>query len=304
VTHIVARVIEVRVCADEADKELSLAIHNEVWPNEAVTMREARQWERRMSDHVDVVARIDGALAGSAVSGIDRTHPKLVITFITVLKRQRRRGVGAVLYGAVSEWASERGRNELETRSRDDDEASIAYATRRGFRIHVREPGLVLDLRTISTSPTDPPAGVEILPYEPRFRRAIHEIENESVPDIPGEDDYVPEPFESWVARWDPDRTFVAVADGAAVGYAKLHVSGARPHVGWHRMTAVRRAWRGRGIAGALKRAQIAWAREAGLEWLEATNEIRNEPIRRLNLKLGYRDAPGRVWLRGPLASE
>ena len=64
----------------------------------------------------------------------------------------------------------------------------------------------------------------------------------------------------------------------------------------------MKRAWRGRGIAGALKRAQIAWAIEAGLERLEAGNEVRNEPIRRLNQRLGYRPAPGRILLRGPLA--
>jgi hypothetical protein len=30
--------------------------------------------------------------------------------------------------------------------------------------------------------------------------------------------------------------------------------------------------------------------------------EMRNEPIRRLNERLGYRPAPGRVVMRGPLA--
>jgi mycothiol synthase len=67
-------------------------------------------------------------------------------------------------------------------------------------------------------------------------------------------------------------------------------------------MTGVKRAWRGRGVAGALKRAQIAWAKEAGYERLETQNEVRNEPIRRLNTRLGYQPAPGRVVMRGPIA--
>ena len=33
-------------------------------------------------------------------------------------------------------------------------------------------------------------------------------------------------------------------------------------------------------------------------------NEIRNEPIRRLNKRLGYREAPGRIIVRGPLATD
>ncbi len=67
-------------------------------------------------------------------------------------------------------------------------------------------------------------------------------------------------------------------------------------------MIGVKRAWRGRGIAGALKRAQIAWAKESGYERMQTANELRNEPIRRLNAQLGYREGFGRVEVRGPLA--
>ena len=68
-------------------------------------------------------------------------------------------------------------------------------------------------------------------------------------------------------------------------------------------MTAVRRAWRGRGVARALKSAQIAWAKSAGIERLTTTNEVRNAPMRRVNELLGYEPAPGRIMLRGPVAS-
>ena len=66
-------------------------------------------------------------------------------------------------------------------------------------------------------------------------------------------------------------------------------------------MTGVKRAWRGRGIAGALKRAEIAWAIENGYTRLETHNEERNEPIRRLNERHGYRIAPGHIVVRGPI---
>jgi len=60
---------------------------------------------------------------------------------------------------------------------------------------------------------------------------------------------------------------------------------------------------RGRGVAGALKRAQIRWALANGLERLETTNELRNEPMQRVNLGLGYRPTPGRITLEGPLSA-
>ena len=69
-------------------------------------------------------------------------------------------------------------------------------------------------------------------------------------------------------------------------------------------MTGVKRAWRGRGIAGALKRAQIAWAKEQGYKRLATQNELRNEPIRRLNERLGYKETPGQIIVRGGLATK
>ena len=65
-----------------------------------------------------------------------------------------------------------------------------------------------------------------------------------------------------------------------------------------HDLVGVKRDWRGRGIAGALKRAEIAWAKREGYTRLETENELRNEPIRRLNLRLGYVEEPGVVVYR------
>ena len=101
-----------------------------------------------------------------------------------------------------------------------------------------------------------------------------------------------------------PEATFVALAGDEVVGYAKFSLTAARPMAAVHDLTGVKRAWRGRGIAGALKRTQIAWAKQQGYERLETTNEMRNEPIRSLNARLGYRPEPGRVFLLGPLAGQ
>ena len=103
------------------------------------------------------------------------------------------------------------------------------------------------------------------------------------------------ESFEDWLAQDmkgsgdRADATFVAVAGGEVVGYAKFSLTAAQPTTAHHDMTGVKRAWRRRGIAGALKRAQISWAKEHGYQRLATQNEVRNEPIRRLNERLGYR---------------
>jgi GNAT superfamily N-acetyltransferase len=101
-------------------------------------------------------------------------------------------------------------------------------------------------------------------------------------------------PFEDWLAHDmrgsgdKPEATFLAVADDEVVGYAKFSLTAAHSTTAHHDLTAVRRAWRGRGLARALKAAQISWAIENGYQELHTRNEQRNEPIRRLNERLGY----------------
>jgi GNAT superfamily N-acetyltransferase len=68
-------------------------------------------------------------------------------------------------------------------------------------------------------------------------------------------------------------------------------------------MLAVRRAWRGRGIASALKAAQIVWALDNGLTELRTGNEERNTPARAVNAKFPYTPLPDQVLYRGPLAT-
>ena len=126
---------------------------------------------------------------------------------------------------------------------------------------------------------------------------------------MPGDEDTVIEPFEDWLAHHmqgpgdPPEATFLALAGDEVVGYAKFSLSRAQATTVHHDMTGVKRAWRSRGIAGALKRAQIRWAKEHGYERLATQNEMRNEPIRRLNERLGYKPQAGRVIMRGRLSA-
>ena len=66
-------------------------------------------------------------------------------------------------------------------------------------------------------------------------------------------------------------------------------------------MTGVARSARGRGIALALKQAQIAAARDAGWTFLRTMNDLGNAPMRRVNEKLGYERRFEWVHLGGPL---
>jgi GNAT superfamily N-acetyltransferase len=303
-------VLEVTAAASEDDERALLGIFNAVWPQEALTLDEARAFKASVGEHIDFLVRSGGTPLGGAVSVVLPQLTDRVFTIVTVLADQRGRGAGTALYQAVSGWAAGLGLDQIEVPVYDDDPASLVFATRRGFRRERHDMGLVLHLAGMSPLPVEPPAGVEIVTWaqRPDLARGMYEVAVEAEPDIPGMADYEVEPFDDWLAHDmrgpgdSQDATFVALAGQEVIGYAKFALRQARPTIADHDLSAVRRAWRGRGVARALKAAQINWALASGYTELHTRNEERNEPIRRLNIRFGYRPAPGRVYLAGPLS--
>jgi mycothiol synthase len=303
-------VIDVRLSRSPEDDVRSLAIHNVVFPHWAFAPEDARAFKDSLVAADDYVASFDGTDVGSLFIGIHPSRPDVVFAEITVLGEHRRRGVGRALFAAVSEWTVEHGLTDAEGFVDEDDASALAWVERRGLREVGRNTRAVLDLTKANPIAVDPPAGIEISTWaeRPDAIRGMYEVAAEALPDIPGDEDALVEPFEDWLEHEmrgpgdRPEATFVAFAGDEVVGYAKFSLTRARPKTASHDITGVKRAWRGRGIAGALKRAQIAWAKQAGYEELVTGNEVRNLPIRRLNERLGYRVAPGRILVRGPVS--
>jgi GNAT superfamily N-acetyltransferase len=303
-------VVEVFPCANDSEEQVSLDIYNAVWPHDTLTMDDVHSFKAGVRDHVDYLARIDGAAVGSAVGAILPQRADRVFTIVTVLAEQRQHGAGAALYRAISSWATERGLSELEVPILDNDAESLAFAQRRGFVEERHEVGVVLHLAEIAPPMIEPPDGVEIVTWaqRPELARGMYEVALEAEPDIPGFEDNEVEPFDDWLAHDmqgsgdRPEATFVALAGEEVVGYAKFSLTAAQPTIAHHDLSAVKRAWRGRGVARALKAAQINWALVNGYKELHTRNEERNEPIRRLNARFGYRPGVGRIYVVGPTA--
>lgn len=234
-------------------------------------------------------------------------------SMLFVLRAARHRGVGGMLYQRVSEHARELGRSELQVFSFADDPDTAGFAERHGFAVVARVRGLRLSLERCPRPDLGPPAGVTIttLAERPDLARGVWETACETFPEIPNDMD-VPlqagtyEQFTS--ARlagpgYIPEATFVAVAKEQVVGYGKLGWMSRSAGIADHEMIAVRRNWRGRGIAQALKAAQIAWAIDNGLSELRAGNEERNSAARAVNAHFPYLPLPDFLHFRGPCAS-
>jgi GNAT superfamily N-acetyltransferase len=228
-----------------------------------------------------------------------------------VLDQARGRGVGTAIYRQVSAHARRLGKSELMSWGYEDDAGGVAFAELHGFVIVKRNRGLRLVLDGCPRPTVDLPEDVAIttLADSPELARGVWETASEAMPDIPY---YAGVPmsagsFEEFAGRsftgskHIPEATFIAVRNGEVVGYAQLAWMSRTAGIADHAMLAVRRAWRGRGIAKALKARQITWAIDNGLSELRTGNDERNASARAVNANFAYTPLPQQLGYRGPL---
>ncbi len=126
-----------------------------------------------------------------------------------------------------------------------------------------------------------------------RALRKAYEVHNVVVADIPSTSPFEALPFERFVEynvngpNALLDVYFIAKAGEEYIGESTLR----KPAVGTylsHNTTGVRRPYRGRSIAMALKLATIAYARTHGYTEIRTWNEVNNIGILAINERLGF----------------
>ena len=98
------------------------------------------------------------------------------------------------------------------------------------------------------------------------------------------------DPLDDWLRDEAtlPDGSFVALDRAAEiVGFSGL-VAHDNDGVAEDGLTVVRRDWRHRGLATALKRMELAWAAEHGFSEVVTWTQRGNEGMRSVNERLGY----------------
>ena len=101
-------------------------------------------------------------------------------------------------------------------------------------------------------------------------------------------------PIEATLDEWEvdwisaPEAMFVALAGDQVVGCAGLMLDTDQPDRAENALTAVRRDFRGRGVASALKRTTLAWASRNGIREVYTWTQRGNADMRQLNEHLGY----------------
>lgn len=294
--------IELRLVESQADLELWARIKSTVVPNEPATAEQLQKTAE--PDRLLLLASLDGVDAGCGIAGLSNFGGRAFCA-ARVLEPYRRRGVGTALVRALADHGRALGREGVNAFVDAADEGAIAFAHAFGLE----ETDYQLEqLRRVTPEEEapDPPAGVELVSLAGRreelLQAAWDAVALEGYEDMP-----LPGPVTYRLDTWlreeatRPDGSFVAVENEEIVGYAGLieHANG--PATAEHGLTAVRRDRRGRGIARALKQAQLHWAARAGVLELVTWTQKGNEGMQALNRGLGYRNMSKVLTMQGPL---
>ena len=304
----------IRLVPGETDTKAAARIRKVVWRWIVVEAEAIEHLRATLPMFRDWLALLDGEPVGIGACGLHPMGEESAAAFAlnSVLPEARGQGVGTAIYRQVSEHARSLGKAELETWGFEDDPGGVAFAEHHGFLVVGRSRSLRLVLKDCPQPAIKLPDGVVIttLAESPELSRGIWELLHEAMADIPYDGDVPTRPpsYEVFTTRdlsgpkYIPEATFVAIHDDEVIGYGRLAWMDRAEGVGDHAMLAVRRAWRGRGIARALKAAQIAWALDNGLSELRTGNEDRNTAARAVNANFPYTPLPDQLLYRGPLA--
>jgi mycothiol synthase len=278
--------IELRRAETDAELEAWRQVKQAVLPNErAPTVEELRA----EPDRLFLLAEMDGQVAGCGIAGrSDVTNRGFVAP--RVLPEHRRRGVGTALVCELAAHCVELGFAKAGSLVNGSDAGSVAFAERFGFEEERRD---VEQVRFVAAEepPPPPPERLEIVSVaqRPDLLREAYELAREGYADMAVSED-IEVSLEQWLREEAtlPEASFFALTDGEIVGYAGLMEWPGDRTRAEHGLTVVRRAWRGLGVAPALKRRQISWAAANGLRELVTWTQQGNDKMRRVNERLGY----------------
>lgn len=157
-----------------------------------------------------------------------------------------------------------------------------------------------LDLAA-APAPSPPRHTIVTVAERPELAGELYALARVAYADQPGRaETRIGEEWFEWGLRAHPPESyFIALAGDRVLGYGYLEHEGDA----WgHGFLAVAREARGTGVAGSIKRAQIAWGKANGVRSLRTATETRLGSMLALNARLGYQELYREQVFREPLS--
>ncbi|MBM3470197.1 MAG: GNAT family N-acetyltransferase [Armatimonadetes bacterium] len=307
----------------EADLPALVRIHNAINPDVPTTVDEVRheisRIDRRRYISEWMVATTTGGDEVVAYGGYRHVpwahHPEKFFSFVNVHPDHQGRGIGSRLMDEILSAVMAHGGRRLKAWTREDRSRAVAFLQRYEFVEQAREFESRLDVAGVNLDrfrdyqERAARLGVTITTLQEELRRdtncleAVYQAHCVLDMGVPGDDPEPPTPptQEEFLAqevrhpRVLPDAFFLAKMGDLYVGESALKRSDGDPGLLHQQLTAVLPAYRGQGIAVALKAATIAYAQERGYRVIRTFNSSHNEAMLAINAKFGFVRMP--AWV-------
>lgn len=307
------------------DYQAIVEIGNALFPEHRDTVEEERHWDETFDRTRFTFRRFVATAPDGEVVGVGQYmhmpwafDPRKYSMWVMTRPGWQRRGVGGVLYDRVVRELKAANALNVKGNARESMRESVGFLEHRGFREVMRNWESRLDLTAFDPAAfadrTELPAGIEIvslaeeLDRDPGSLERAYELGNVVSPDAPRVDPFTPPGFEMFRSHVleGPDtfpEAFLLAKDGDAyVGQTDLHRSHAMTDTLFTDFTGVRREYRGRGIAFALKVAVLTMAKGKGYREVRTWNSTLNAPMLGINVALGFVKQPAWVTFEKDLA--
>lgn len=283
---------------------LIIPLWNSVWPARPWTVEHLEQEDSQLEEDVRIrfwVAEHEGVVVGllAVYRFIGSYHPAKWTVDIVVDEAHRGQGIGARLWDEAERFLASREVISVATQVQEVCEDALCFAAKRGFLEEKRDFESRLALQEVPdellVTKLDSGARVATFTSEdsPELRREMHLLFEEVRKDVPRSAPPTPMSYEQFVSFFiDHPEAFLEVTTLAFVEKRLVGFSTAfrSPDEGiiHQGLTAVDRAYRGRGLAQGLKVLTIREARQMGFKEIWTDNDSRNAPMLAINEKLGF----------------
>ncbi len=240
-------------------------------------------------------------------------HPKKFWFDLWVDPRDQKHGVGTAIYDRLDRDLTSLGATTVWAMSREDKSDSSRFLSKRGYGEKMRsweshlDPSQVNTSRFAEYSKSAAKEGITItslreeMKRDPGWEKKLYELVQTVAADMPMPAEYTPVSFEQWQAfemkstNLLPEGYMIAKDGSRYVGVSTVWKHEKKPGNLWQGLTGVRREYRGKGIAVAMKTRIIEFARQNKYSFIRTFNESTNAPMLGINMKLGFKREVG--WI-------
>jgi ribosomal protein S18 acetylase RimI-like enzyme len=319
---------------EDRDLERVVAITNATDPDHPMTVGEARRTDALWDDSQHFRLRVvtedaRGEVVGSGEVGHNTGwfHPHKYRLELRVDPAWQRQGIGTRLYTQLIDTLRCREAVLVRTDVAESAADAVAFLTRRGFREVQRIWESRLDVtrfdfarfagaeeRVAAQGIATTTLGEELARDRGGALRQLYELHAACRRDVPALDPPTDDPYEDFLAWWEtvglviprflPDGYLLAKDGERWVGQSALWDNQDKPDTLDQGMTGVLQAYRGRGIAMALKVRGVRLARSLGKRQIRTGNDSLNALMLRINDALGFQRESARITFEKALAVE